>query len=87
MLLIMRVEMCSSSGTALGEISKLVNMNSMFLIRVESFDRACDFDGGVDVVLTERGKSSHVRLIRVEYTDGMSLGIRGFVIVEEEWCQ
>jgi hypothetical protein len=71
----------SSSSTSLSEISKLMNMDSMFSVGLQSFDRECDFGGGIDTVLAERSDASHVGLVGVENTDSVSFGIWSNVVV------
>jgi len=47
------VEMKASRVTPVCEIAEFMNMDTMFAVRVESFDRKCDFSGRVYVVLAE----------------------------------
>ena len=84
MFQVMRIVVGASCGTSLGEISELMDMYSMFSIWIESLDWEGDLGGRVDAVLTEGGYSSNIRFVGVEYADGMSLGIGGDIIIEEE---
>lgn len=80
----MRVVMWSSGGASLSEITKLVHMYTMFPIRSESFDRACDFSWGVDVILAKGDKAANGRVIGIEYADSVAFGVGLFKVVEEE---
>lgn len=84
MLLIVRVVVGSCSCTAFSEVSKLVNVNSVLLVGIETFDRACDFRGRVDGILTEGGEASDVGIIGIEDADGMPFGVWGGLFVECE---
>lgn len=65
MLLVIRVEMGSSSCAPLSQISELVDVNTVFSVRIEALNGKCYFGRGVDAVLTKRCYSSHIRLVRV----------------------
>ena len=48
----------SGCGASLCEVAKLMDMDAVFAVGAEAFDRAGDLGGRVDVVLAEGGHAS-----------------------------
>ena len=83
-IFIMWIIMCSSSRTTFSKISKLMNMHSMFAIRIQSFNRACNFGWWSQLILTEGYYSSYLWLIWIKYTNGMSFGISTEILIHKK---
>jgi len=56
-------------------------MYSMLGIGVEAFHYKSDFSRSVYTILTERSDASDLRVVRIEYADGMSPDISNFALV------
>lgn len=76
---VLRIEMWSCSGAALGKISEFVDVNPMFSIRIEPSGKAGNFGGDRDVLLTEGHDTSNVGVAWIQDADGMTAGVRSTV--------
>jgi len=86
MLFVVRVVVRPSRGAPLREISKLMDMNPMFSVRLQSFDREGDVSGRIYTVLAERSDSSDVGLVGIEDTNCVPFCIWDCVSIEQKRC-
>ena len=78
-----RIVMRSSCGTSVSQVSKFMNMDSVFAVRTKAFDWAGDFNGSCGVFLTEGNDTSDFWVVRVQDADGISGGLWRFGFVHE----
>jgi hypothetical protein len=77
----MWIKMFTGSMAALSQITKLMYMYSMLGIGVEPLHDKSYFSWSVYTILTKRSNASYLRVIGIEYADGMSPNISYFALV------
>lgn len=78
-----RIKMRSSCGTSFCQVSKFMNVNSVLTVWIKALYWTCNLDWSCSILLTERNDTPNLWAVWVQYTDGISGGLRGFRFIHK----
>ncbi len=78
-----RIVMRPRGNTSVCQVSKFMNVNSVFTVWTETLDWTCDLDGSCCILLAERNDTPNFRVVWVQYANGISCGLWSLWFVHE----